>query len=192
MHSYNFNENKEYKQYKNVGSKKGLHNYIKWEDSVLQKYKNITDPRFIKNFKAYIKRKCTRTENRRDVLLQLIIPFVVLMISFALAFPSVYIGLSQEQDGILGDLDNTYFDNMVTNKATIHELAPAQVKLYKERIELHDKVAKLALYNVYLVYFLIIICGVVYWILFRKMMSKINFYKDYYEILNNINGRDKD
>lgn len=175
MKDYNFNEKEEYRQYKKIGKKGVYKNYIEWEKSILNKYVNITDARFIKNFKAYLNRKRYQLEHRRDNLAQVLIPFLALLITLALTLPSVLEGIIQRYDSLENDMINTYLENIETNKEKMNE----QVDIYKEQIKRQDSNNKYILDGIIICYAIIVFSGIVYYIIFMGILRKITFYKDY-------------
>ncbi|WP_394523684.1 hypothetical protein [Lacrimispora sp. JR3] len=179
MEDYNFNEKEEYRLYKKIGKKGVYKNYTEWEKSILNKYVNISDTRYIINFKAYLNKKRFQLEHRRDSLVQVLIPFLALIITLALTLPSVLEGIIQRNDNLQSDITSTYLENIETNKVTTSE----RVDIYKEQIKKLDSDNKSIIDAIIICYIVITFSGVAYYIIFMGILRKITFYKDYSKVL---------
>ncbi|WP_313180709.1 hypothetical protein [Lacrimispora sp.] len=179
MKNYDFDEKKEYKQYGEVGIKGTYKNYTEWDNYIRNKYKNVTYKSII-NFKAYLKAKSDNYKNRRDTLVQTLIPFLILVISLSITFPSIIEGITQRHVNLLNDISST-LKNVESSKTIDKELEILEVRIKRE--ESNDKLIS---YSVIICYILIIFSTIAYYLIHFYLLKKITFYKDYCRVLESI------
>jgi hypothetical protein len=180
MKDYNFDEKKEYKHYRKVGKKGTYKNYTEWDNYVRNKYKNVTYISIV-NFDAYLKAKCDNCEIRRDTLVQTLIPFLILVISFSMMIPSVIEGITQRHINLLNDISGTYIENVESSKNVNKKFDIFEVRVNRE--ETNDKLIS---DSVNISFFLIIFSTSVYYFIHFYILKKITFYKDYCKILKSM------
>ncbi len=183
---YNFSEKTELKIYKEIGRNKKYANYCEWKSNIKKKYAKITEIKFFINFKAYLKRQCESYEQKREVLTSLWIPFLTLVISFALVLPSVFVGLKQYQDNIQSKIDDTYLANMVEYGADLTERITQQKETLQNRNDQCKSSINFVFVLLYVIYSTLVIVGISFAIRLKKSLTKIAFYKDYINVIDKI------
>lgn len=184
MTGYNFDEGKEYSNYKAVGSKESKPNYCEWEDSILKEHEYITEKKYFINFKAFLKDNCKTAELRHEIISSLLIPLFVLLITFTIAIPSIFAGLRQYQDSLQGNIDSEYLDNMKKSGSEQNEIIKEQVKTLQSRVNEIGKTIKFIMLLLYVVYFIILAGGGGLVIISSRILKKVYFYKDYIAVLD--------
>jgi hypothetical protein len=186
MYNYGFNKKAELKDYRKIGSIKGFSNYCDWEDSVLEKYQSITEPRFILNLKATLNRECRQCEHYKESMLSLLIPLLAVIFSLALTLPTSFISLKQYQDGLESDTNNTRIENLIRAKVETDTLIENQVKLLQNRFDQLRESADYVFSIIFLFYGIILVYGVYSSLKLKDCLVKIDFYQDYIILLDKV------
>lgn len=184
MEGYGFNEENELKEYKKAISPKEYINYCSWEEKVLKRYQNITELKYFINLRAYLMRKYNICSQLHETMTSLWIPLVSLIIAFALVIPSVFIGITQYQDSIQSDLDNTYIENMIRDKSDRNIIIEEQVDNFQSRIDQNSASIKGVFIAMYVLLALIVALGAAFAITIKVRLTKMSFYKDYISIID--------
>ncbi|WP_333649920.1 hypothetical protein [Lacrimispora sp.] len=186
MADYGFDEKVELKKYKGVGSGKGFYNYCSWEESVLERYRKITELKFITNLKAKLNRECRQCENYRESILSFWIPLLALMISLALTLTSAFISLKQYQDSVHNDANNAYLESL--NKANVEGniLNERNVELLQNRVDQLKLSMEYVFGSFYLLYIILVVLIGIFWVNLKEKSEKIVFYKDYIIVLDKV------
>ncbi|WP_394525744.1 hypothetical protein [Lacrimispora sp. JR3] len=186
MKEYNFEEDKEYGGYKGIGSSKEYKNYCTWENSIIEKYKEIDNIQFLINFKAYLNKMCSQNERRREAMVSLWIPFLTLIISFSLIIPSIFLGVRQYQDSFQSDINNKYLENMITNKSAYEKIVHQQVDFFTERLDQFKDTMNFIMVSMCVIYIIIVMGGVILGFALSFRVNRILFYRDYINVINKL------
>lgn len=186
MEDYAFNTLLELEKYKEVGSDKKFCNYCSWEESVIEKYQNITEPKFIHNLKAKLIRESRRCENLQKSILSFWMPLLALIISLALTLTSAFISLKQYQDSVQNDASNAYLENLIKADVELNILTESKVELLQERVDQLQGSMTYVFASFYILYALVILLSIWLWVMLKKASEKIAFYQDYIVVLDKI------
>ncbi len=181
MEAYGFKERDELKKYRKVGSKKASPNFCDWENSVLENYRYIEDLSYFKNLKADLNKRCSFCEYNCETIKSIWIPIMSIIVAFALALPSLFIGFMQNQDSLQSEINSAYLEALKSDEVDVFN---EQVELYQERLNLSSMSIDYATSILLITYMLVVVISFLFAFMLREKLLKISFYKDYITVLN--------
>lgn len=125
--NYNFVYKTEYKNYKAIGSKNGKYrNYLEWEQSIREKYKNVTIDT-LNNFIHFLNKKQRNSEFIKTCFISFTFPFFILLISMLLSFIPTLNNI--EQDII--QINENVSKFICETKLDTHKLSSTEIRNMK-------------------------------------------------------------